>query len=480
MRAKKLFSSTDDLAKSKRYVAALVILQCKAPVHYSVLIRTEVIWTDALPTAGTDGVYVYVNPSFFRGLGSDSQRAFLLAHEVSHIILRHPIRGKMYTDRGCFRGGKRWDAGLYNVAADYIINSDCIAMGLEPIPEGCYSDAYGRNDIADNVYADLLRDSDDQDGDDQGDDDQDSDDQDGDDQGDDQDGDDQGDDDGSEGGSEGDDDSEGDDTSEGDDGSEGGSGAPQPNGPRAGHDDHFSPEYEGDAEQQRADQAEDQHQIGNAIDDGIDEAERQGRAVSGGIAEQGARAQAGDKSDISWQEELQDMLRQVGSNGKVTWSQIKRRRFAMLGVVSPERRGELQRLSVIVDISGSVDRQRLNAFMVELAAAIDELQPSDGVLVVFTNHEYHSHAEVYSGGELLDLDIPMGGGTHMEAGVRWLESTGLESDVVFCFTDGDLYDNDWQVLADSDVVVVTDRVLYSCDQRNADNAGARVIVAEAA
>jgi predicted metal-dependent peptidase len=156
MKAKKLFSPTDDLSSVKCYIASLLILQSKAPVHYSVVIATEVIWTDALPTAGTDGVYVYVNPSFFRGLGSDSQRAFLLAHEASHIIMRHPMRGKMYKDRGAFVGGLRWDHGTYNLAADYIINSDCISMGFEPIPQGCYSEQYGRDDLTDNVYAELL------------------------------------------------------------------------------------------------------------------------------------------------------------------------------------------------------------------------------------------------------------------------------------------------------------------------------------
>ena len=70
MRAVKLFEATDDLTNSRRYVAALIILQAKAPVHYSVLIATEVIWTSKIPTAGTDGIFVYINPDFFRGVAS--------------------------------------------------------------------------------------------------------------------------------------------------------------------------------------------------------------------------------------------------------------------------------------------------------------------------------------------------------------------------------------------------------------------------
>jgi predicted metal-dependent peptidase len=488
MRAKKLFSPTDDLSSVKCYIASLLILQSKAPVHYSVVIATEVIWTDALPTAGTDGVYVYVNPSFFRGLGSDSQRAFLLAHEASHIIMRHPMRGKMYKDRGAFVGGLRWDHGTYNLAADYIINSDCISMGFEPIPQGCYSEQYGRDDLTDNVYAELLGNQSEPPeppkGEDEG-----GEEGSGEEGGDPAPRDDEGDgDDDSDSGSGG---GSGDDKSDGESG-EGGSGgsgdagesddagAPQPTSPRQGHDDHFEPQYDGNADEQRADQEQDQHDLGSAIDDGLDEAERMGRSSSGQVAEQGNRFQAGNASDVSWQEELQELLRRIGSGGKVTWSQINRRRFVTMGVVSPERRGELNRISVIVDISGSVCRNQIQAFMVELASAIDELQPSDGALIIFTNHEYHSHAEVYSGGELLDIEIPSGGGTFMSEGLRWLESTGLESDVILCFTDGDLYHSDWQYLGDNDVIVVSDRVLYACDQRNADRANVKVIVAAAA
>jgi hypothetical protein len=68
MRAKKLFAPTADLTNSCRYIAALISLQTKAPVHYSVLLATEVIWTDKVGTAATDGVYVYISPEFFRGL----------------------------------------------------------------------------------------------------------------------------------------------------------------------------------------------------------------------------------------------------------------------------------------------------------------------------------------------------------------------------------------------------------------------------
>ena len=73
LKAKQLFHNDHpEQANSKPYVKALIILQAKAQVYYSILANTKVIWTDAIPTGATDGVYVYLNKDFFRGLASDS------------------------------------------------------------------------------------------------------------------------------------------------------------------------------------------------------------------------------------------------------------------------------------------------------------------------------------------------------------------------------------------------------------------------
>ena len=462
MRAVKLFDATADLTNSRRYIAALIILQGRAPVHYSLLMATDVVWTDGLPTAGTDGVYVYVNPEFFRGLESDSQRAFLLAHEVAHIILRHPQRGQMYADRGHFRVGIPFDGGLYNKCADYVINADCLSMGLERIAEGCYSDKYGRDDLVDSVYAELAQPAPEEDNDDE--------------QGDEQ-SDEQGDEQSGSGAGGGDDaDADDDGGAAGADGSDDGdAGLPDP----AGHDYHLSPKYAGDDDEQAAAAAADKFDLGNAVDDGVDEAARAGVTVSGNIAAGGTRVQAGAASDIPWQDELADLLRHTGDGGKVTWSQIKRRRFAMMGVISPERRGDMQRMSVIVDISSSVDREAMAQFMTEIATAIDELNPTDGCLVLFTNHEVYSHHEVYSGGELLDLEVPSGGGTYMSSGVDFMTNNGLESDVTLCFTDCELWGDDWSRLASAEVVVVADKEIPAYIRRDADRANCRIITAAA-
>lgn len=457
MRAKKLFTATDDLTNSRRYIAALISLQAKAPVHYSVLLATEVIWTDAVGTAATDGVYVYISPDFFRGLESDSQRAFLLAHEVSHIILRHPQRGKVYQDRGFFRPSVSFDHGMYNRAADYVINSDCKAMGFEPIPQGCYSDDYGRDDIVDSVYADLYQKQDDPE-DDQPDTPSESDAPDA--------------------------DTQSSDSTDDESDTSGDAGEPSDLPEPAGHDHHLTPEYEGTDEEQEAAAREDEHDVRSSVDDGIEQLEADGRdpaRLPESIREGSHRYRPSNASDTDWRAELADRFNRAGAGGQTTWSRIHRRRFSTLGVISPTSIGQIGRVSIVVDISASVSRDMLNQFMIESASLIDTLQPRDGVVVAWTNHQFHSSDEVYSGADLLDLEAPCGGGTYMNAGVEWLEQNGLESDLVIVFTDGEMFDDDWNALGQRDnLVVVLDSEPVPYIRRMIGVSGADTIVAQAA
>ena len=447
MRAKKLFDPTDDLTNSRRFIAALIILNSKAPVHYSVLLATEAIWTDKIPTAATDGVYVYINPAFFRGLASDSQRAFLLAHEVSHIILRHPQRGQAYQKRGRFNADTPFDHAVYNRAADYVINSDCDAMGLEPIPEGCYSVEYGRNDMVDSVYMSIYSNQPEPE---EGPEPQRASSQDGDDSG----------------------ESTAPDKSE-------------PELPDAeGHDYHLTPEYEGDDEEQEQAAAEDEHQLRSSVDDGIEQLERDGgekAGLSDEIREGSHRYRESTASDIDWRAQLADRFNRAGEGGNVTWSRIHRRRFATLGVISPTTIGKIGRIGMVIDVSPSVNEQALNNFLTESASLIDSLQPRDGVVVCWTGSHVVQTDEVHSGSELTDIEVPYGGGTYMTSGVEYLDENGLECDLTVVFTDGEMMSYDWENLGmRENLVVVLDRMPRSDIQRDIDTSGTETIVAQAA
>ena len=150
-------------------------------------------------------------------------------------------------------------------------------------------------------------------------------------------------------------------------------------------------------------------------------------------------------------------------------------------MISPTSIGTVGRISIVVDISGSVDRTVLNAFPTESAAMIDTLQPRDGVVILWTNTEVVRVDEVSCGSELLDLEAPMGGGTYLTAGVEWLEHNGLDSDLTLVFTDGYLMSHDWAYLGQcDDLVVVLDSQFHTYTQRDIDASGADIIVAEAA
>lgn len=527
MHAKKLFDNQPDadLSNAKAYVEALIVLQSKALAYYHILVSTEVIWTRQIPTGATDGFYIYINPDFFKEqCANPSQRAFLLAHEVGHIVFKHPSRGKFYRLRGFFSWAGGNEIGFshkaWNFAGDYVINADLIAHGLEMI-DGCLLDErFSRNDMVDNVYrelwdenqakkqeqeeqaqADMSGEESDDSGDDQ------SDDQsggaDGDDDESDADFDGQGSDadddfeleqeqDGPEGSSEAaDEDSEsGEGTGEGqdDDASDepvAGSGGDPFDDILEGdsHDDHLEPQYEGSpeevAEQEKADLDDVERRIDEALDT-LDDAEERGerqRGASKGFERNSNRHNGGNATATDWRAELQDRVTRIGANGESSWKKIHRRRFTVLGTLTPSRIGTFDRMVWTVDISGSVDRVALHQATLEAASAIDMLQPVSGCLVLFTNTEVVEVHEVFSGGELLDLEIPMGGGTTMCAAAEYLEENGIEADIHLCFTDGYMDKSDYEACAEAGMVLVLDRLPYSHYQRMIDQCGIDYIIA---
>jgi len=462
MKARQHFTNdAPDMSASKSFAAAMIILSAKARVYWRFVIMHEVIWTRQIPTAATDGIYIYVNPDFFDGLPSDSQRAFLLGHEVGHMILRHPQRGKAFGKRGFFRivNGQRipFDHKLYNCAADYVINADLIAHGLEPIENGLYSDKYGRDHLVDEVYAELWQEqeqeqepeTDSESGEsDESDDSSDSEPNGGaggagDDTTDDKSAgtDDSGDD--------SDDDSATDDQSAGTD--------------HDGHDTHLEPLYDGTPEEVEQAEADDTREIDRTLQDGIEDeqqaikdGEQKDHGHGAGIGERFKAVSRRLTAPVSWRDELPDLMQRVGSGGTTSWAKIHRRRYNLYGVVSPVTKGSVRQFAIIIDISYSVDREALNQFLHVAADAVDDLQPTDGVLVLLTsNHVEYAH-EVFSGSELLDLDVPYGGGTSMYKGVEYIEEYGYEPDLTMVFTDYEVSDYDARKLNEAECVIILD------------------------
>ena len=150
-----------DLSDSMEFAAAMLTLRAKARAYWHFAVKHKLIWTYAIPTGATDGVYIYINPDFFFGLPSDGQRAFLLGHEVAHIVLKHGWRGRAFAKVGYFRvlNGVNipFIHKLWNWATDAIINADLIAHGLEPIDGIILDDRYDRDFVADDAYLEKFR-----------------------------------------------------------------------------------------------------------------------------------------------------------------------------------------------------------------------------------------------------------------------------------------------------------------------------------
>lgn len=497
MQARPIFlNENDEMHSRDEWIGALTLLSARLPAYHAMAVGRQTIWTYRIDTAGTDGVYIYINPDFFLSLPTASQRAFLIAHEVGHIVASHMARGKVFNDRGYLAKGLPWDNGLYNEAADYIINDDLIAGNLEFIPCALHDPSFTREDVTEEVYIQLVGRQEDAD--------ESSDDestasqqqqgqqqqsgqpsqsngqpsqssgQSGDD-GEDQSGD-NGEDQSSEGasGDDGEDQSSqssndgasNDDAVQSGDESTAGqqekdnadeSTAGQQATPHDGHDHHFEPQYDGTPEEIEEAQNADEQKIQREIDKAIEAAVAGGHHVSRGFAACGSRAKAeSDFISQDWREKVIDHLNKPAREGVQTWSRIHRRRYAMLGVVTPTKRGALDRLAIISDISYSVDDESRDMFDGLMAEAIDQLQPASGAIVVHTSDGVEGTDEVYNGQEYLEIDGPRGGGTYLSTGLDWLDENGDVADAIIVFTDGMLYPEDAEALANSGALVVID------------------------
>lgn len=492
MHAKKIFPETHPQCHDDpRFHEANIVLSQKAPAYYWVQMQCEIVWTDRLPCLGaTDSVYIYINPDRYFALDNASQRAYLQAHEVGHVVLRHAFRGKFYMDRGFHStvNGQRipYVHSVYGVKADEVINADLDAHGLERPPYGCFpGPGVDRDTSVDAIYVDAMleRMNQPQQSDDSDDSDDDWDDDDSGDAGADMSDDSEDD---SDWGDDSDDD-DADDADNSDAGDDAGDDTPDMED-HGGHDIHLEPQYEGDPEEQAEQADDDQREIQRKVDEALDAMENDARSdkvddnrdkpeVSENFGGAGYRHRGAGASTTDWRAELADVVTRKGKDGDITWGRINRRRWMTTGTINPTRKGTVDRIAIIRDTSGSVDDEAYALFTVELAALIDLMQPTSGTLVLWTDDKVQRADEVFSGQELLELEAPYGGSTYMSAGLDYMEENGLDADVILCFTDGDLWmSGDWERLVANDVLVVLDRHPSGSIDADIRRAGARVIV----
>jgi len=102
-------------------------------------LRLKLVADEACDTAAVDGVSMFYAPSFIVKL-THAQIMGLIAHEVMHCALGHPMRL-----------GSR-DFGQFNEAGDYAINLAILDAGLELPPDGLVDRQFA-NMSAEEIYA---------------------------------------------------------------------------------------------------------------------------------------------------------------------------------------------------------------------------------------------------------------------------------------------------------------------------------------
>ena len=110
----------------------------------TVLFSLKQTFTNAVPTAATNGINLYINPDWFASL-EEKERIGLLAHEAWHVAFQHMFRlmGR--------------DPEIWNQAADHVINLMLLDNGFELPPNGLHDPAY-KGLSTEQVYDCLVKD----------------------------------------------------------------------------------------------------------------------------------------------------------------------------------------------------------------------------------------------------------------------------------------------------------------------------------
>lgn len=133
-----------------KVLAARAALVFDAPFFGALALRLRLEEDPSCATAWTDGVSLGYSPDFVETL-SHAQLVGLMAHEVMHVAAGHPWR----------RDGR--DAKRWNVAADYAINGELVAAGMQ-LPDGALVDPQWTGQGSEWIYDRLPADPEPQDG----------------------------------------------------------------------------------------------------------------------------------------------------------------------------------------------------------------------------------------------------------------------------------------------------------------------------
>jgi predicted metal-dependent peptidase len=144
---------THEQAKRMEIVRVAFMTSCPFYANYFYAEMIEYPTLDpSIPSAATDGRRLFYNPEYVCGLKT-AEAVFVFAHELDHVVCRHPQRIKHYQVEKNIKG-KPIDMGQVNHAADYVINAGLIENGIGQCnPDWLFDPAVASSEIWEDVYA---------------------------------------------------------------------------------------------------------------------------------------------------------------------------------------------------------------------------------------------------------------------------------------------------------------------------------------
>jgi predicted metal-dependent peptidase len=394
--------------------------------------KMEMWPTRAIKTLATDAKRIFVNPAYFATL-KPTERCFALAHEVYHVIYKHPIRMRYYLQAGELKG-LPFMQDLFNTAADYVINADLVASKIGTCnPAWLYDPDIKASELAEDVYVKLYKklppppppppvptipqpNCPPQGG--QGDEESDE---------------------------------EGQPTTGSASGQQHGQQQqlPRPNtygeatGKKGGDRDKQAQANNG-----RFDEVLPPERDGQGVDDVPHEVEfREAIARAEQAAKRAGKLPANIKRmideilqpQVNWREHIRIVLTGKVGNRRETWDHPNRRRIVLNPMVyMPGRRGYGAELVVcVVDNSGSVSEKELAACFAEVGGVLNDCKPKR-VMLMWCDAKVQRVDEARSLDELSHIrqeGSPGGGGTEFQPAFEWLSERNIIPDTLVYLTD---------------------------------------------
>lgn len=366
-----------------------------------IVTKSSRLWDELgiTPTAATNGKKIWFYEPFLDSMDL-KEAVFVTCHEIAHMMWEHMNRGKYFHDMGSF-DGQPFDARLWNVAGDYIINDMLIKSNIGTMPKiGLHSPKYSCDMMTDDVYRDLWKNA---------------------------------------------------------------PKLPMPNKQGKGNGQQGSGQQgqgqgQGQGQpQQGGGQGQGNDPNGNCgqtLDAHILEPSPVGetelkRAIA--TAKEAAKAMGKMPAalermvenylapKVSWKERLRHHVTRAASREANTWASPHRRRLITQKIYLPSYTGfGAGEIVVAFDTSGSVGQEELRQYMGELSDILDTCKP-ERVWVVSCDAEVYPDSvhELYEGHDLINYPpkIVGGGGTDFRPVFRWVEEQNIKPAVLVYLTD---------------------------------------------